>query len=548
MNRRVVLLGATGMFGQRLAEHLATWSDLELVLAARSAGPLADLQDRLAAKGAVAAISTAVADRDRPATLVALSPWALIDAAGPFQGAGYDLARAAVEAGAHWIDLADARGFVSGFSAALNDLARDRGVLAVTGASSTPAITDAALGRMTAGWRRVDRATSTITPGAQKPGLSLTRTVLAQAGQRVRCFEGGDWVRRPAWGGLHWQSIPGLGRRLVALADTPDLDALPKRAGRQALFFAGVEPALLQRLVWVAAWLVRLRLLSSLEPLAAALRPMADLISRFGVKRGGMAVVAEGIGPDGAARRARWSLVAQADSGPAVPSSPAAAVLRALLDGRLSRTGAVVCLDLVSLDDILAELAHLPIAARLEGWSMERHGLFPRALGDDFDALPASVRAVHAGGSEVLVGRAVSAGRGLGALVARVALGLPGRGAYDARVEIAAADGAEIWTRQFGRHRFRSRLSLPRDEPGQFEERLGPVAFRFSARCDGWGFRWIQEGWRLGAIPLPAWLGPRVRARSFDRDGVYRFSVVVAHPWLGVMAAYAGRLTSRISL
>jgi hypothetical protein len=52
----------------------------------------------------------------------------------------------------------------------------------------------------------------------------------------------------------------------------------------------------------------------------------------------------------------------------------------------------------------------------------------------------------------------------------------------------------------------------------------------------------MQEGGRIIGLPLPGWLGPRIRARAFDRDGEYRFSVVVAHAWFGVMVAYAGRL------
>jgi hypothetical protein len=50
------------------------------------------------------------------------------------------------------------------------------------------------------------------------------------------------------------------------------------------------------------------------------------------------------------------------------------------------------------------------------------------------------------------------------------------------------------------------------------------------------------QGWRIGPLPLPRWLAPKVRARCFEADGEYRFRVVVAHPWLGVVMAYAGRL------
>src|SRR5262249_8368767 len=152
------------------------------------------------------------------------------------------LARAVVDNRAHWIDLADGRAFVAGFAAALDPLARRRGVIAVTGASSTPALSDAALTTLTRGWRQVDRALTVIAPGAQRPGLSVVHAALSQAGQPVACFVGGEWTERRGWMGLRRVRLPGLGRRLVALADTPDLDLLPGRAQREGLFYAGVTP------------------------------------------------------------------------------------------------------------------------------------------------------------------------------------------------------------------------------------------------------------------------------------------------------------------
>lgn len=539
--RRVVLVGATGMFGDRLAARLARWPELELVLAARTPASLEALRARLAG-GAPAAQSIAVVDRGKPETITALAPWAVIDAAGPFLGASYALPRAVIEAGAHWIDLADGRDYVAGFGAALDALARAYGVLAVTAASSTPALSTAALARITVGWREVRRATTVIAPAAQAPGLSVTEAVLAQAGQPVRCFAGGAWTGRRAWIAPRRVSLPGLGRRLAALADTPDLDALPTMASEEGLFLAGIEPAILTRLLALAAWAVRLGMLSSLRPLARALRPLAAMLAPFGAKRGGMAVTAEGVGPEGEPRRARWSLVAEGDSGPDIPSAPASAVLGALLGGRLTEPGAKACVGIVSLDEIAAELAGLPIESRTERWRLDRTGLFPRALGEAFDALPSRVREVHSGALMRLKGRVVSAGRGPGALLARLCLGLPGRGRFAADVEIAPGRSGEVWTRRFGAHRFRSHLRPLPDRPGQFEEQVGPAAFAFSLRPTASGFVWVPEGWRLGPVPMPTWLGPISRGRSFERDGIYRFSVLIAHPWLGVLVAYAGRL------
>ena len=141
--RRILLIGASGVFGARLAARIAVWPDVELVLAARRTGPLEALKADLARPGG-AAISVAAVDREAPEALGALAPWAVVDAAGPFEPGGYGLARAALAAGAHYVDLADGRAFVAGFEAALDDEARAAGLMAVTGASSTPALSHAA--------------------------------------------------------------------------------------------------------------------------------------------------------------------------------------------------------------------------------------------------------------------------------------------------------------------------------------------------------------------------------------------------------------------
>ena len=169
--------------------------------------------------------------------------------------------------------------------------------------------------------------------------------------------------------------------------------------------------------------------------------------------------------------------------------------------------------------------------------------LFPGVLGERFAALPPAVRRMHGGARITATGRAVSAGRGVGAFAARLLLGAPGRGRYALRFEVEPGDGVETWTRWFGGRRLRSRLRLDAGDPRCLEERMGPASFRLALRATASGFGWELRGWRLGPLPLPRWLAPNVRARCFEADGQYRFSVVVAHRWLGLVMAYAGRLT-----
>jgi len=54
--------------------------------------------------------------------LRALSPELVIHCVGPFQGQGYGVAKAALAAGAHYLDLADGRQFIAEFAASMNAL------------------------------------------------------------------------------------------------------------------------------------------------------------------------------------------------------------------------------------------------------------------------------------------------------------------------------------------------------------------------------------------------------------------------------------------
>ena len=546
--KRIVLVGASGVFGQRLAAMIARWPDVVLVLAARNLAPLEALAADLAKSKPAARIEVARLDRLDPQGLTALGAWAVVDAAGPFQGQDHAFPRAVLRARAHYIDLADARDFVGGFEAALDGDTRAAQRWAITGASSTPALSHAALDAMTAGWTRIDRVEAAISPGARAPrGLSVIRAILAWAGRPVRLFADGRWTTRPGWSGPRRIAFPGLGRRWASLAETPDLDLLPARfhVRRDAIFRAGLELSILHLGLWTLSLLRRARLVPTLDPLAVVLGEAAGLVAPLGTDRGGMVVSAEGLDAGGAPRLARWSLCAEAGSGPHTPAAPAAATLRALLDGKLGEPRATPCVGLVELDAILHELRGLPIRTQLESQRPDTPGLFARLLGERWETLPPAVQNAHAGVETVtLTGQARGRGSaGLSALF-RHLQGMPPAGVHATAVTITPTAHGEHWTRQFGDRTFGSVITRAPDDPWAFEETVARLTFRFTATPYAGGFSWVFEGWRLGPIPLPRAWAPHVRARTFSRDGIYRFRVLVAHPWLGVIFGYAGRLTS----
>lgn len=357
MTRAVLVIGGAGSFGGRLVDGLLAHSDFAVVVAGRNL-------DRAAAKAATAGSRARALRLDNTTvtaeTLAAAGAFAVVDAAGPFQGGDYRLARAAIAAGLHYLDLADGRAFVAGF-AALDPEARAAGVVALTGASSTPALSHAVLDRLAAGWRRIDTVEVAISPGNRNSprGLSVIRAILSYAGKPVRVFADGGWTARPGWGWPARREMPGLGKRWLSLCETPDLDLIPARfAPRQAgIFRAGLELSAMHLGLCLAGLFVHARLVPSLQPFARPFRWVAERLKPFGSDRGGMLVAASGIDPAGEPVQANWSLVAEAGDGPVIPTLPALAALRALADGSLSRPGAGPCVGVLDLDRIAREFA-----------------------------------------------------------------------------------------------------------------------------------------------------------------------------------------------
>ena len=357
---RVLLVGATGVFGSRLAEGLVREPGVALILAGRTFASLAKLRADL---GGAPEIFVFDRDRATPESLRQLKAGIVIDAAGPFQSSRTRLIEAAIEAGCQYVDLADGRAFVADVRR-FDKAARHRDGVVLTGASTTPALSHAVIDRMTEGWHRIDAIRVAISPGNRAPrGLAVVRAILSYAGQPVRLFRDGSWTTAPGWGLTHEIAYPGLGRRAASLCETPDLDLLVERFRPRvsAEFFAGLELPVLHYGLVLASLPVRARLIGSLEPFARPMRFLAALSEPFGTDRGGMVVEVRGMNGDREPVAAKWSLVAQAGKGPYVPTLAALALVRRLRDRPLGFRGAGPCVGHLTLDDFERDFERLGI-------------------------------------------------------------------------------------------------------------------------------------------------------------------------------------------
>jgi hypothetical protein len=551
MTRTVLLVGATGAFGARLAALLV--EDGFVVLAvARDRAKLDALARQLGPRCRPLPGTREVLDAVALRALQAAHPGllAVVDASGPFQGTAPALPRAAIAAGLHAIDLADARDYVAGIGT-LDAAAKDAGVAVLAGASSSPALTQAVIERLNPEGLAVIAAEAAISPGNRAPrGRAVMRAILSYAGRPIRVFHGGRWTAAPGWGLAELSDWPGLGRRRLALVETPDLDLLVERCRPRdaALFKAGLELGLLHRGLSALSLLVRAGLLRSLLPLAGPLAWIAERCGRFGSDRGGMRVRLLLADAEGKLLRREWRLLAEAEDGPSVPILPALAAIRLLASGELGFRGAAACAGQLPYAAIAAGFARFRIATAEEEQALPSP-LFRRLLGARLGLLPAPVRAAHAvPGFLALegIGEAAGAETLAGRLLAWLFRLPRGGERLPVRVEMRlTADGREEWRRFWPGVTMRSVLGAPDPGDGTLEEAFGPFRARLRCDVDAEGLTLTVVGGRLLGVPLPRWLLPRSTAReSVDAEGRFAFDVPIALPLIGRVAHYRGWLAA----
>lgn len=352
--RCAIVLGGYGNFGRKVVAALAGDRSYRVIVAGR------DLQ-KARAVAQEAGSSAEAAALDGRATSFAtelqrLGANVVVHTAGPFQGQDYLVARACIEARAHYVDLADARAYVCGIDG-LDQAARSNDVLIASGASSVPALSSAVVDMLRAEFSAIESIEHGITSGAKPPGLAAMAGVLGYAGKPVAQWRAGAWRTVYGWQDLTRRTYPRpVGSRWIANCDVPDLELFPQRYApvRTVVFRAGVAMTLGMLSTWAASWLVRAGLSSSLVPQVPRLHRAALAIERFGSKASAMHVTVRGLDARSRSISRTWWLLADNDHGPQVPCFPAIALARKLLRGEVRARGAIPCMGLLNVDEILA--------------------------------------------------------------------------------------------------------------------------------------------------------------------------------------------------
>lgn len=352
--KSVIVLGGYGNFGRRIVAALSQEPGTRVLVCGRDLA-----QARAAAEEAGGSAEPLCLDAhasDLSARLRHVAAKMVIHTAGPFQKQSYTVPRACIAAGSHYIDLADGRAFVCGITT-LDAVARRNDTLVVSGASSVPALSSAVVDTLRAQFSSIESIDHGITSGAKPPGRATMDGVLAYAGKPFAQWHEGAWRQVHGWQGLSRRHYPEpIKARWLAHCDVPDLDLFPERYRpvRTVSFRAGVGPATSMLGLWLASWLVRVGLLGSLTSWVPALHRTATALARFGSRCSAMHVTVRGLDLYGKPAVRNWFLLADQDHGPFIPCFPTIALARKLLRDEISARGAMPCMGLLDVDDIIS--------------------------------------------------------------------------------------------------------------------------------------------------------------------------------------------------
>lgn len=370
MISRVLIIGGYGNFGSFIARKLALDKNIQLIIAGRSLDKADALIDRLsfAQKPETAQIDVHDGFDD---ALKALQPNIVIHTSGPFQAQGYEVAKTCIARRCHYIDLSDGREFVNGITS-LDAKAKSQDVLVVSGASSVPCLTSALIDHYIDKFEELHSLDYGITTAQRTArGLATTSAILSYTGKPFETLVGGKLRKIYGWQDLRARKYSELGWRLLSNCDVPDLGLFPKRYPtlKNVRFRAGLELPFIHLTLSLLSWLVRARLIGSLEKAAPLMLKISHLFDWLGSSNSAfhMELSGRGKGDKQMIYREKvitFELTARSGDGPYIPSMPAILLAQKLAAGDLSDRGAYPAMGFVTKDEYLGALNEMDIEWR----------------------------------------------------------------------------------------------------------------------------------------------------------------------------------------
>lgn len=362
MVTEILIIGGYGNFGSFIARKLASEDNIKLYIGGRNLDKAQDFARSLEAKHPAQGVRLDI-HNDIESSLEDIKPDIVIHTSGPFQNQNYRVAVSCIETGCHYIDLADAREFVVGINA-LDHRAKEAHLLVCSGASSVPCLTSAVIDRYHDQFQPLEDVEYAIsTAQMTNRGLATTKGVLSYAGKAFETLIDGRMQSVYGWMDIKWRKFWKLNQRGISNCDIPDLDLFPARypSLKNIRFRAGLELKTLQIMLAFFSWLVKIRLLPSLQPLSWLFWKTSFLFDWLGSNQSGFYMTLSGLNAKGKHHSITYDLVAKNGDGIYIPCIPAIILAKKLSNNKLGSIGATACIDLISLEEYQNEMSDFDI-------------------------------------------------------------------------------------------------------------------------------------------------------------------------------------------
>lgn len=366
MVKRVLIIGGYGNFGSFIAKRLSKENNIQLIIAGRDKDKAQKFANSLNATNKIESAQLDI-NNGLESKLAKIKPDIVIHTSGPYQGQGYHVAAACIEQGCHYIDLADAREFVTSI-VNLDKKAKEKNLLICSGASSVPCLTAAIIDKYISNFKKLEKIDYAIASAQLTTrGLATTLSVLSYAGRPFTTLIEGKKIDIFGWLDLKFYKFWGLGWRPLGNCNVPDLEIFPSRYPdlKTIRFRAGIEIKMLHIGLFLLSWLVRLRLICSLKFAAKTLLKVSRLFDLIGKDDSGFYMLLSGIDENGKDKNINFEILAKTGDGLFIPSMPSILLAIKLANGSIAKTGAQPCLDIITLDEYLKELEALDIKWRV---------------------------------------------------------------------------------------------------------------------------------------------------------------------------------------
>lgn len=359
---KILVIGGYGTFGKRLVHSLLYFYDHEIVIAGRSKEKLAKAKHLISVSTSktIDTVELDVLNSDLVEIFREIKPDLVLNASGPYQlqsgENAFQVAEACIDVGCHYVDLADDRRFVTKFGNQLNEKAKQKGLVMVTGASTVPALTCAVITHYLPQFKTIDSIYYGISPGNRtEKGKGTVGSILSYTGKPFDTLIDGGFQPVYGWQNLMRYDFGGsIGKRWMSNCEIPDLDLIPALFPqiKTVRFQAGSEVSFLHIGLWLLSWFPRLKLIKNWRVYTNLFVRMSKWFENWGSDCGGMFIELTGADEQQKEKKLTWQLMAEDGVGPNIPTIAAELVINKIAKGEIA-AGARTSNDLFTLEEFL---------------------------------------------------------------------------------------------------------------------------------------------------------------------------------------------------